>query len=460
MKKLNENITRRSFLKVFGSGAAVAATVAACGPKTAEKIVGAKEEGEMTLRTDREGNKVSLLGYGCMRWPQVEGPDGKKVIDQEMVNKLVDYAIEHGITYFDTAPLYLQAQSEPATGIALSRHPRESYTIATKLSNYRIEKTLEAGVKMYRNSLKNLRTDYIDYYLLHSIGGGQDPMGLLRERFFDNGLLDFLVGERKAGRIRNLGWSFHGDIKVFDYMLSLHDEGRYHWDFVQIQMNYVDWGYAHTRDAEEQNASYMYEELTKRDIPVVIMEPLLGGQLASLNEHANEELLARNPGESIASWAFRFCGTFPKVLTVLSGMTYMEHLQDNLRTYSPLVPLTEEELGMLDRIAKEYVQFPLVPCTACNYCMPCPYGVDIPGVFAQYNKCVNEGLISAEEGDPEYRKARRAFLVSLDRKLEPERRADRCIGCKKCMQVCPQRLSIPRYMRKIDAYVESLRQSL
>ncbi|MBQ0123123.1 MAG: aldo/keto reductase [Bacteroidales bacterium] len=460
MKKTIEPISRRNFLKVMGSGAAATAAIAACGPKNIEKIASGKEVGEMTYRTDREGGKVSLLGYGCMRWPQVEGPDGKKVIDQEAVNGLVDYAIAHGITYFDTAPLYLQAQSETATGIALSRYPRESYTIATKMSNYRIPKTLEAGVQMYRDSLKKLQTDYIDYYLLHSIGGGDDPLGDLNKRFFDNGLLDFLVKERREGRIRNLGWSFHGDIKVFDHMLALHDEGKYHWDFVQIQMNYVDWGYANTRDSGEQNASYMYEELAKRDIPVVIMEPLLGGQLASLNDHANEELLSHNPGESIASWAFRFCASFPKVLTVLSGMTYMEHLQDNLRTFSPAVPLNEEEMQMLDRIAKEYVQFPLVPCTGCSYCMPCPYGVDIPGVFAQYNKCVNEGLISAEEGDPEYRKARRAFLVSLDRKIEPERRADHCIGCRKCTQVCPQRIAIPGHMRKIDAYIESLKRTI
>jgi len=459
MKKTN-NISRRNFLKVMGSGAAATAVVAACGPKATEKLASEKEVGEMTYRTDREGNKVSLLGYGCMRWPQIEGPDGKKVIDQEMVNRLVDYAIEHGVTYFDTAPLYLQAQSEPATGIALSRHPRESYTIATKMSNYRIEKTLEAGIQMYRNSMKNLKTDYFDYYLLHNLGGGDDPMQLVMDRFFNNGLCDFLVKEREAGRIRNLGWSFHGDIKVFDYMLSLQDEGKYHWDFVQIQMNYVDWNYANTRDSGEQNASYMYAELEKRNIPVIVMEPLLGGQLASLNDHSNEKLLALAPSESIASWAFRFCGTFPKVLTVLSGMTYMEHLQDNLRTYSPLDPLSEEELQMLERIASEYVQFPLVPCTACSYCMPCPYGVDIPGVFAQYNKCVNEGLISPGEGDPEYRKARRKYLVNLDRKLEPERRADHCIGCKKCTQLCPQGIAIPRHMRKIDAYIESLKRSI
>ena len=243
-------------------------------------------------------------------------------------------------------------------------------------------------------------------------------------------------------------------------LLALHDKGSYHWDFVQIQMNYVDWNYANRSDSSEPNASYMYEELTKRNIPVVIMEPLLGGQLGSLNAHANDELLSRNPGESIASWAFRFCATYPNVLTVLSGMTYMEHLQDNLRTFSPAVPLNEEELQMLERLAKEYVEFPLVPCTSCSYCMPCPYGVDIPGVFAQYNKCVNEGLASVQEEESEYRKARRAFLVSLDRKVETDRRADRCIGCKKCTQICPQRINIPSYMRKIDAYIESLKQSI
>ena len=450
---------RRDFIKIFGAGT-TAATVAACTGKTAGPAAAQKKEpGTMTCRTSPQGEPVSLLGYGCMRWPTTTNAEGKTVIDQEQVNALVDHAIEHGITYFDTAPMYGQGESERVTGIALSRHPREKWTIATKLSTQRGELTREYALNMYHNSFKMLQVDVIDYYLLHSVGGTRDNMNsmeFLQKRFFDNGVVDFLLKEREAGRIRNLGFSFHGDQQVFDYLLSQHD--KYHWDFVQIQMNYVDWNNAKTRSSREVNASYLYEELDKRGIPVVIMEPLLGGRLANLPQHAADQLLARAPGSSLASWAFRFCGSKPRVLTVLSGMTYMEHLQDNLGTFCPLEPLADSDFEMLDKIAADYVRYPLIPCTDCKYCMPCPYGVDIPGVFAHYNKCVNEGFVEEDRQSTEYRKARRAYLVSLDRSLDKFRQANHCIGCAQCVQACPQRIGIPGQMRRIEAYTEELRR--
>ncbi|MBQ0025092.1 MAG: aldo/keto reductase [Bacteroidales bacterium] len=455
----DNNITRRDFLKTAGIAAA-AATVAACTSKGKAGSSQTDGLGEMTLRKNNKGEDIAILGYGCMRWPTFP-PDenGQKEIDQEAVNAMVDYAIEHGVTYFDTAPIYLQGKSEAATGLALKRHPRESFTIATKLSTQRGEPTRERSLKMYYASFENLQVDYIDYYLLHSIGGGDDPMAKLKERFFDNGVLDFLVEERKAGHIRNLGWSFHGDVRVFDYMLSLHDQGKYIWDFVQIQMNYIDWKNAHTRDEEEVNAEYMYNELAKRGIPVVIMEPLLGGALAHINDHFAEQLLTREPQKSIASWAFRFCGTHPGVMCVLSGMTYMENLVDNVSTYSPLKPLNEEELAILEDIAQEYVKYPLIPCTACQYCMPCPYGINIPAVFAHYNKCLNEGFINEDTQSEQYRKARRAYLISLDRNVETIRQANHCIGCGQCISSCPQHIAIPSQMRRIDIYTEKLKRN-
>ncbi|MEQ3332334.1 aldo/keto reductase, partial [Phocaeicola vulgatus] len=184
-------------------------------------------------------------------------------------------------------------------------------------------------------------------------------------------VLDFLLKEREEGRIRNLGWSFHGSVEVFDYLLSLDVK----WDFVQIQMNYVDWRHASGRNV---NAEYLYGELAKRGIPAVIMEPLLGGRLSKLNDHLVARLKQRRPENSVASWAFRFAGTYPNVLCVLSGMTYMEHLQDNLRTYSPLEPLNEEEKEFLEETAQLMLKFPTIPCNDCKYCMPCPYGLDIP----------------------------------------------------------------------------------
>ena len=464
--KNNANVeSRRGFLKKIGLGASVAVLASACGRKSGEvadalpvKSAGASEpeaDGQMTYRLNNKGEKVSLLGYGCMRWPTMTDENDEEVIDQEQVNRLVDYAIEHGVNYFDTAPVYIKGKSEPATGIALHRHDRSEYQIATKLSNSRGNHTFEEAVTMYRKSFVNLQVDYIDYYLLHNIGSGKDGKNgieLFNERFVDNGVLDFLLKEREAGRIRNLGFSVHCDEKTFDHMMSLHD--KYHWDFVQIQMNYVDW---HNMEDGDATAEYMYTRLAERNIPVVIMEPLLGGRLSNVPKYLAEQLQAHEPEKSIASWAFRFAGTYPGILTVLSGMTYMEHLEDNLKAYSPLVSLTEDELALLEDIAGKYKDFGLVDCTGCQYCMPCPYGLDIPGIFAYYNKCVNEGSLKKDEGDPEYRKARRAFLQGYNSAVPKLRQAEQCIGCKKCMKNCPQHIRIPKKMRMIEEYAEKLR---
>lgn len=334
------NINRRDFLKIVGiSTLGATASLYGCSPKKDSEKEGntTVPVGKMTYRNfPPYEDKVSLLGYGCMRRPTLPAPDGTgNVIDQEEVNRLVDYAIEHGVNYFDTAPVYVQGWSETSTGIALKRHPREKFFVATKMSNFS-NSDYDFGVKMYHNSLKKLQVDYIDYYLLHMLGA-PGKKGL-EGRFLDNGLLDFLLKEREAGRIRHLGWSFHGIKEEFDKALALHD--KYHWDFIQIQLNYSDWKHA---SGNNINADYLYSEIAKKDIPVVVMEPLLGGRLSNIPEHIFTRLKERNPEGSVASWAFRFAGSPEKVLTVLSGMTYMEHLQDNIRTYSPLVPLTQEE---------------------------------------------------------------------------------------------------------------------
>ena len=420
-----------------------------CGNKTKSGMVVTQEAGEMTYRTNKAKNdKVSILGYGCMRWPMIKDENGKDIIDQEAVNRLVDYAMEHGVNYYDSSPVYLQGQSEKATGIALSRYPRESYFVATKLSNFS-NYTKENSIEMYQKSKENFQTDYIDYYLLHSIGDGNG----FRQRFVDNGMMEYLLEERKAGRIRNLGFSFHGTPEGFDELMAYHDQ--YHWDFVQIQLNYIDWTHASGRNAK---AKYLQEELDKRGIQSVIMEPLLGGRLSKVPEHIAGRLKERNPQGSVASWAFRFAGTHPGVLCVLSGMTYMEHLQDNVGTYSPLKPLTEDELAFLEETAELMQKYPTVPCNDCKYCMPCPYGIDIPAILLHYNKCVNEGEIATSTQDENYRKARRAYLVSYDRAVPKLRQAARCIGCNQCMSHCPQSINIPRELHKIDRYIENLRK--
>ena len=421
-----------------------------CGRKTGADASEGLNPGEMTYRINKGNNdKVSILGYGCMRWPMKSIEEGKKVIDQDEVNRLVDHALTCGVNYFDAAPVYLQAECEAATGEALSRHPRESYYIATKLSNFK-DASREEGIRMYKASLEAFRTDHIDYYLLHSIKDGET----FRKRFLDNGLIDFLMEERKAGHIRNLGFSFHGNQQGFDELMVLHEQ--YHWDFVQIQLNYMDWNHAGRRNT---NASYLQAELDKRGIPSIIMEPLLGGRLADAPDHIVDRLKEMNPQGSIASWAFRFAGSHDGVLTVLSGMSCIEHLQDNLKTYSPLVPLTDQEKAVLEDIARLRSEYPEIPCTQCQYCMPCPYGLDIPSIFTHYNKCVNEGFINDDKEDSEYRKDRRAYLVSYDRAIPTLRQADRCISCGICVSKCPQHIAIPGEIRKIDLYVENLKRS-
>lgn len=454
---MKKNIDRREFLKRMGAGAAVIGATSAlnsctggAGSALSNSInpagSGKKELGEMTYRSNpNNGDKISILGYGCMRWPNDPVTDE---IDQEMVNKLVDKAIEHGVNYFDTSPAYLRGLSERATGIALKRYPRESYYIATKLSNFAAQQqTFEASVQLYKDSFKEMQVDYIDYLLLHSIGSS---MKNFEERYLDNGILDYLVEEKKKGHIRNLGFSYHGGNEVFDRAMKMHDEGQYHWDFVQIQMNYVDW--------TTGNCRYLYEELTKRNIPVVIMEPLLGGRLSNLPTHVIEHLKQRRPEDSAASWAFRFLGTFPNIMCVLSGMTYMEHLEDNLKTYCPLEELTDDEFAYLEETAELIRKYPTIPCNDCKYCMPCPYGLDIPAILLHYNKCVNEGTMPNNSSDDNYAKLRRNYLISYNRAVPQLRQADHCIHCNQCSPHCPQNINIPRQLETIGNFIEQLKR--
>lgn len=488
-----KEISRRNFLKALGGGAvASSALLTACkDDKQGAAKAQEPEKGKMTYRLNpKTKEKVSLLGYGMMRLP-AKGEDKASAreleetpIDQDMVNRQVDYAIEHGVNYFDTSPAYCQGMSERATGIALSRHKRSEYFIATKMSNFSPEtQTREGSIEMLENSLKELQVSYIDYLLLHGIGMGNDALAEFNHRYMDNGILDWLVEQREKGRIRNLGFSYHGDIKIFDMLLKWHDEGRYHWDFAQIELNYLDWNYADEINPRNTDAVYLYGELHKRGIPAVIMEPLLGGRLANVPDNIVAKMKEREPEMSVASWAFRFAGTPEGVLTVLSGMTYMEHLRENLCTYSPLKPLTQNEEKFLTDIANDIYNLKTIPCNECNYCMPCPYGIDIPAVLSHYNKCIKEGNLpkvdkqtsgQADKQDglvnssarassaelSEYRRARRAFLVGYDRSVPRLRQASHCIGCGQCVGHCPQRIDIPKEMQRIDKFVETLKQDV
>lgn len=465
---------RRDFIK--HSAAAVAGTsllLSACGKKKQAAVSHQPSDtpsGEMTKRTNPStGDKVSLLGFGMMRLPVMgggtarENPDSP--VDQEAVNAMVDYALEHGVNMFDTSPVYCQGLSEMHTGVALARHPRSKYFICTKLSNFDPQTwPASASKAMFEHSLESLQTEYVDYLLMHGLGmggNGKDATTAFNERYINNGILDWLVEQKRAGRIRNLGFSFHGDLKVFDMLMRWHDEGKYHWDAVLIELNYLDWNHAEQVNPRNPRASYLYEELHKRGISVLVMEPLLGGRLAKQPEAIVRRMRRHNAELTPADWAFRFAGTPDGILSVLSGMTYMEHLQANVKTYSPLQPLSDDEWNFLMQLADDLVEMHTIPCTACNYCMPCPYGLNIPQIFTYYNACIAEGLLPnmLARGSKEFVRNRRAFLVGYDRTVPGLRQADHCIGCDHCLQHCPQRINIPKEMRRIDDLVEILKQS-
>jgi len=426
---------RRDFIKAAALSAAAVGLLPSCKSSSQPASVGRVLAGE---------SGISLLGYGGMRWPKLEGGDE---IDQEAVNELVDLAISKGVNYFDTAPMYHGGRSETAMSVALNRHPREEWILATKLSTFKGPFTLDNARAMYENSLNTFKTDYIDYYLFHSVKGLEN----FQERFEADGIAEYFLRERELGHIRNLGFSFHGDKAGFDSMMELHS--KYRWDFVQIQMNYFDWKHP-SRGCE---AEYMYGRLRELGIPVIIMEPLLGGQLANLPAAAADMLKSREPDRSLASWAFRFCTSFPGVLTVLSGMSCEEHLLDNVVTFSNPEPLSEDELAVLESIAASVSKMPLLRCTGCNYCMPCPFGIDIPGIFRFYNKEIKDGTYVMGPEQKDFAKSRRKFLERYAASVNPERQADHCISCNHCVRKCPQHISIPQELRRIDDYLEEIR---
>ena len=452
MGNKKSDMNRRQFLHKLGLGAAVVAVnplgVLAGETNRPQTNDDGNSQNQMTYRVQhRTGDKVSLLGFGMMRLP-----DG-----QDEVNQLVDYAIAHGVNYFDTAPMYKGGNSETLTGTALSRYPREKFFVATKMSNQRENLwSFDDSVKMYEQSFERLRVDYIDYYLLHSVGGG--GLDTLKSRFLDNGLLEFLLKEREAGRIRHLGFSYHGDVSVFDFLLDHQDE--YHWDFAQIQMNFLDWRHASLNKSgwkQDADAEYLYDKMVKTGVQTVVMEPLRGGALAKMNDDLAQRLTALRPNDTPASWAFRWVGSHPNILTTLSGMNQMSHVEENIRTFSPLEPTTEAENKVLEEIADVMAGFPVIPCTACEYCMPCPYGVDIPGNFAYYNEAVDKQILPLPEKQADDYMARKEQFAEGLRKALPDasKWATQCTDCETCLKKCPQQIRIPNQMARI---VETLRK--
>ncbi|MDE5832554.1 MAG: aldo/keto reductase, partial [Desulfovibrio sp.] len=348
--------------------------------------------------------------------------------------------------------------SEDVMGRALCRHPRESYLIATKMPG-RVIESLEQAKEIFAGQLKKCRSDYFDFYQLHAVMSVPSYKRIYEEL----GVLDFLLEQKERGVIQHLGWSFHGDSETLDYLLSRPVE----WDYAMLQINYHDLMNELVMPEKRKQiigltrqpapALWMYERVRDAGIPIVVMEPLLGGRLARLSKKARAPLEAVNPDLTPAAWAFRYAATLPGILTVLSGVTRMDYLRENMRTFSPLQPFSPREKQALEEALKLFLSQNSVNCTTCGYCMPCPYGIDIPAVFAQYNRSLDHDYFPDNPASADYAVKRKAYLADYDRRVPELRQASRCVGCGVCVEACPAMIDIPAEMTRIGKFTEKLR---
>ena len=465
----NNKITRREALKeMFFAGVGLVAAgpvLSACGqggnaaagtPSDTIPWKEAPEGSKIDTRTwSKIGETLGMLGLGCMRLPSAAGGGGGFGFggpsDQEAVNAMVDYAIAHGVNYFDTAPVY--GDSEVTMGKALSRHPRESYKLATKLSNMafgRQSPTLDSAKQMFANSLKNLQVEYFDFYLLHNV----PTVDEFNIRYRDNGVFDFLLEQKAKGVIRHLGFSYHGNNADLESVLDLYD-----WDFVQIQLNYADWKDMPSNfgpSTGETSSEYLYDTLTRRGIPVLVMEPVKGGALANVNDAIAGVLRSRHPELTPAGNALTFVGSLPNVMVTLSGMSNMEQLKENVSLFTGFEPFDKKDMDFMQTVADLYKSNIHIPCTACSYCMPCPHGINIPGNFKAFNTASDQPNIpDPERKDKDFNKKKKAFL-KLYNELPKAARADACISCNACLPKCPQHIRIPEQLHMISDLVAKL----
>ncbi len=366
-------------------------------------------------------DQISLLGFGCMRLPKID-PE-KSDIDKVKAQEMIDYAYAHGVNYYDTAYPYHEGKSELFVGEALKKYPRESFRLASKMPVWLVEKP-EDTLKYFEEQLNKCQVEYFDFYLCHALN--LDRLEIIQK----NHIFETLQKEKEAGRIKRLGFSFHGSVEALEKIAR-----AYPWDFAQIQLNYYDW--------DMQNAKREYEILEEAGLPVVVMEPVRGGALNTLCPEALEMLKKADPKASPASWAIRFAASLPGVMTVLSGMTTMDHVTDNVATMDEFKPLTEEERELLFKVADVYKQSKTVPCTGCRYCMDCPAGVDIPAVFKIYNQyCTTENKAQ--------------FIADYDA-LGESKQAHHCVACRQCCSQCPQSIDIPARMEDVVALAKKLK---
>jgi predicted aldo/keto reductase-like oxidoreductase len=439
-------MTRAEALRSMVAGVAAGAFGIACsggGEKRAPAPL-ASEGGRVSLkRNHRNGDEVSMLGFGCMRFPIVGGDRYTGSIDREPTREMLEYAYARGVNYFDTAWMYHRGDSEGMVGEVLKQYPRESFFLADKMPPE--AKTLAQAKEIFATQLERCGVEWFDYYLCHSIS----RQYVFQNLYLNEGVLDYLLEEKRRGRIRQLGFSFHGDLALFEWLLSLPVE----WDFVQIQMNWLDW-----RD-ETRIAEQLYNMLAEREIPVIVMEPIRGGSLIDLPPTVTTMLKQSDATLTPAAWALKFCASYPYVLTVLSGMSRMEHVVENCNTFTDFRPLSSEQIELLHRAAEQYRNNTRIDCTDCLYCMPCPYGVNIAGIFRAYNRCVDDSLLPNPDAphDEQYLRRRRVLLNRYKNGVNPDARAEHCIGCNQCSPKCPQSLDIPAELKRIEELVERVR---
>ena len=357
------------------------------------------------------GKEISRLGYGGMRFPK----NGDEV-DMDAAVQLLRKAYEMGINYFDTAMVYHKGESEKIFGKAFEPYPRDSYLIADKMSIWLWSDEEDMKARFY-NQLKTLKTEYIDFYLVHSLNRNH------YKKVKDLHCVEFLQQMKQEGKIKHLGFSFHDTYQVFTQILN-----DYTWDFVQIQLNYLDW--------HNQGAEQLYRELERRNLPVMVMEPVRGGYLATIDSERAKPFLELEPQRSIASWAIRWVESLPQVAVVLSGMSDLQQLEDNVATMTHFEPMNEQELAAIDRVVEEIRKVNEIPCTGCRYCMDCPMGVDIPEIFSIYSQY----KIFGKE---------KAFVQDYEEVVEHGNGAEHCVRCMACTTKCPQMIAIPDKLEMI-----------
>lgn len=368
-------------------------------------------------KIDKLNVNPSLLGFGCMRFPKKE--DG--TIDEVEAERMLNHAIESGVTYIDTAYPYHDGESEPFIGRVLKKYKREDFYLATKLPMFKID-SLEQAKEIFEEQMKRLDVDYVDFYLLHALN--KDTW----KKVIDLNIIPYCEELKKQGRIKNFGFSFHDDYEVFEEIINYRD-----WDFCQIQLNYI--------DTDIQAGMKGYKLTEEKNVPLVIMEPIKGGALASLSDDIEKVFTDYNQNVSISSWALRFVASLPNVKVILSGMSTYAQVEDNLATFKDFKPLDQDEEKLVEKVANMIKAKTKNGCTGCRYCMPCPFGIDIPGNFKLWNEY---GMLGLKDT------AKRRYTNLGDAQ------AEFCKKCGKCEKLCPQSIKIREDLQRVVQDIKNL----